>query len=105
MRSIFCEPYDEEYARLCIEKTFSDLKWELVRRKNDPPDLEDNKKHIGVEVVRAVEQKTAQIQCEYAIYCAEGRKQKRRKFLEKSQEIVSTSLYMISTEKLMESYL
>lgn len=69
MRSIFCRPYDEDYAKLCIEKAFPNLKWDLVRQENDPPDLADYRNNIGVEVVRAIEQKTAQIQSEYEKYC------------------------------------
>ena len=53
MRSCFTDGYDETYARLCITECFRDLNLSLVRRENDPPDLEDNINNVGIEVVRS----------------------------------------------------
>ena len=68
MKSIFDTPYDEEFARLCIMRCFPELKLNLERSITDPPDLIDNEKNIGVEVVRATTSKKEQLKSAFSDY-------------------------------------
>ena len=66
MRSTFSQPFDEEFARLCIEECFPELRWDLKRNQFDPPDIIDKEQNVGIEVVRAVEELNAQIMNAFA---------------------------------------
>lgn len=68
MRSTFDTPYDEEFARLCIMRCFPELKLNLERALSDPPDLIDNEKDVGVEVVRATTRKKEQLRSAFSQY-------------------------------------
>lgn len=50
MRTIFSHPYSEEFARQCIMHCFPELGWNLQLNNNDPPDLTDDIKGVGIEV-------------------------------------------------------
>lgn len=72
MRSTFCAPFDEEFARRCIMFAFPELKWDLTLQKSDPPDLADKNRNIGVEVVRAVTKEDAELANAYVQYSNES---------------------------------
>lgn len=68
MRSTFCQPYDEEFARRCILNCFPEFGWKLLLNKQDPPDIIDEEALIGIEVVRAEDGKDAEFFNTYAQY-------------------------------------
>lgn len=53
MRTTFSHPYSEEFARQCIMHCFPELEWNLQLNNDDPPDLIDEIKSVGIEVTRA----------------------------------------------------
>lgn len=68
MRSTFCRPYSEEFARRCILKCFPEFEWKLSLNEQDPPDIIDEEGKVGVEVVSAVRQIDAELSNTYAQY-------------------------------------
>ena len=73
MRSTFETPYDEYFARLCINSVFQELGFQLDVVSNDPPDLEDREKGISVEVVRATTEYNSQLHFAYSLTKGESR--------------------------------
>lgn len=53
MRTTFSHPYSEEFARQCIIHCFPELEWNLRLNNDDPPDLIDETKGVGIEVTSA----------------------------------------------------
>lgn len=53
MRTTFSHPYSEEFARQCIMHCFPELEWNLQLNNDDPPDLIDEIKSVGIEVTSA----------------------------------------------------
>lgn len=68
MRSTFSQPFDEEFARRCIRFLFPELGYKLKLNREDPPDLIDEECGVGIEVVRAVDRKDAELSNAYAMY-------------------------------------
>ena len=68
MRSTFCRPYSEEFARRCILKCFPEFEWKLLLNEQDPPDIIDEGEKVGIEVVSAVRQIDAEFSNTYAQY-------------------------------------
>ncbi|MEF2675233.1 MAG: hypothetical protein U0M70_03240 [Eubacteriales bacterium] len=68
MRSTFCRPYSEEFARRCILKCFPEFEWKLLLNEQDPPDIIDEEGKVGIEVVSAVRQIDAELSNTYAQY-------------------------------------
>lgn len=68
MRSTFCRPYSEEFARRCILKCFPEFEWKLLLNEQDPPDIIDDEAKVGIEVVSAVRQIDAELSNTYAQY-------------------------------------
>ena len=68
MRSTFSQPFDEEFARRCICFLFPELGYKLKLNRKDPPDLIDEDCGVGIEVVRAVDSKDAELSNAFAMY-------------------------------------
>lgn|GEM_PF-3285959 len=66
MRSTFSKPFDEEFARLCIEQCFPELGWDMELCESDPPDIIVKNHSIGIEVRRSTNKLNGQLSGELA---------------------------------------
>lgn len=68
MNPLFEKPYEEEFARQCIAYCFPELGWDLILNKDDPPDLLDYEREIGIEVTGAKSEEDNELEAAFEKY-------------------------------------